>query len=291
MSRFADAILGDNEAYGKKTTAPMIDVSQAYAGQQGFMPNYEGYVSNAAYVKRNLIAVLVEAPRGFQDLPNPEKWVATLKSLVELQSKSIEGLQNTLETEWAENAVGGAGEMQEDIANVTRSRSTPTHVWTEKYGKAINAFLSGWITGLLMDPNTKVPTVVSRTGAKPTDLLPDYTGMTVLYFEPDPTHTKVVTAWLCTNMHPKTAGEITGHRDLTQAGESVDYSVEFTALTQVGAGVNTFAQSILDSMNLTGVNPNMKQAFVQRISEEVDSDASPNGYVEQVNAAAQSMVG
>lgn len=287
MSRFAETILG-NEAYGAKSNAPMVDVSLPGAGQQGFMPNYEGYVSNAAYVKRNLIAVLVEAPRGFQDLPNPQKWIDTLKSLIELQSKSIEGLQNTLETEWAENAVGGAGEMQEDIANVTRSRSQPTHVWTEKYGKAINAFLSGWITGLLMDPNTKVPTVMASTGSKPSDLLPDYTGATILYFEPDPTHTKIVSAWLSTNRHPKTAGEVTGRRDLTAAGESVDYSVEFTALTQVGAGVNAFAQSILDSMNLTGVNPNMKQAFVQKLSEDVS--ASQNGYSEQINNAASTMV-
>lgn len=288
MSRLKETLLGQ-QAYGAKSDAPMVDVSVPQAGQQGFMPDYEGYVSNAAYVKRNLVAVLIEAPRGFQDLPNPEKWVATLKSLIELQSKSIEGLQNTLETEWAENPVGGAGEQQEDVSNVTRSRSTPTHVWTEKYGMPINAFLSGWITGLLMDPNTKVPAVVAALGANgPSDTLPDYTGATILYFEPDPTHTKVYKAWLSTNMHPKTAGEVVGRRDLSAAGESVDYSVEFTALTQVGSGVNMFAQRILDDMNLSGVNPNLRPAFIQELSEDVK--ASENGYTEQLDRSASSMV-
>lgn len=281
MSRLKETILGQS-AYGEKSEAPMVDVSLPGAGQQGFMPDYAGYVSNAAYVKRQLVAVLIEEPRGFHDLPNGDKWIATLKSLIELQSKSIEGLQSTLETEWAENAVGGAGEMQEDIANVTRSRSTPTHVWTEKYGKPINAFLEGWITSLLMDPNTKVPAITASQNV-PTDLLPDYTGCTILYFEPDPTHTKVIKAWLCTNMHPKNAGEVTGRRDLTAPGESVDYSVEFTALTQVGSGVNQLAQRVLDEMSLSGVNPNLRPAFIDKISEEVKS--SENGFTSQLDRA------
>lgn len=287
MSRLKETILGQ-EAYGAKTDAPMVDLSLTQAGQQGFMPDYEGYVSNAAYVKRNLVAVLIEAPRGFQDLPDPDKWVSTLKSLIELHSKSIEGLQNTLEASFAENPVGGAGEMQEDIANVTRSRSTPTHVWTEKYGMPVNAFFSGWITGLMMDPNTKVPTVVSTMTASPGDLLPDYTGATVLYFEPDPTHTKVYKAWLSTNMHPKSAGEVTGRRDLTTEGESVDYTIEFTALTQVGVGVNQFAQRILDDMNLSGVNPNLRPAFMNALHSDVSS--AGNGYTEQLQRAADTMV-
>ncbi len=283
MARLKDTILGGN-AFGEGATAPMVDVAQPKAGQQGYRTDFEGFISNPAYVKRNLIAVLIEAPRGFNDLPNGDKWIATLKSLIELHSNSIEGLQSTLTADFVENAVGGAGEMQEDISNVTRARSTPSHTWTEKYGKPINAFLSGWITGLLMDPITKVPNVVANNPDAPADLLPDYTGATILYFEPDPTHTKVVHAWLCTNMHPKTAGEVTGSRDLTAAGESVNYSVEFTALTQEGVGVNMFAQRIFDEMRQTGVNPNLQPAFVQAIQEDVR--ASENGYTDQLRAAS-----
>lgn len=288
MARLKDTMVGDN-AFGEGVQAPMVDLAQPESGQQGFRTNFEGYVSNAAYVRRNLIAVLIEAPRGFEDLPNSQKWVDTLKSLIELHSNSIEGLQSTLTAEFVENAVGGAGEMQEDVSNVTRARSTPTHVWTEKYGKPINAFLSGWITGLLMDPITKVPNVVAnRDSDQPIDLLPDYTGATILYFEPDPTHTKVVHAWLCTNMHPKTAGEVVGNRDLTAAGESVNYSVEFTSLTQEGVGVNLFAQRVFDDMRMTGANPNLQQAFVRELDENVRS--AENGYSEQIRTANNTSV-
>ena len=41
--------------------------------------------------------------------------VETLKALVELHPKSIEGLNSTLRVEWAETPFGGAGEMQQDV--------------------------------------------------------------------------------------------------------------------------------------------------------------------------------
>lgn len=288
-NRLARQILG-HEAYGEKSmnARGMVDIAQLQAGQNGFQTDFEGYVNNAAYVRRNLIAVLVEAPRGFQHLPNPEQWVATLKSLVELHAQSIEGLQSTLTVDFAETAVGGAGEMQEDISNVTRARSTPTFTWVEKYGKPINSFLTGWITNLIMDPITKVPNIMTRSGAKPTDLLPDYTSATILFIEPDPTHTRVVHAWLSTNMMPKTAGEVIGTRDLTAGGETVNYSVEFTALTQEGMGVQLLAQRYLDEMNLSAVNPNLRPAFVDRI--EADIRDSDSGYQDQLDRASATSI-
>lgn len=278
--------------HGELHLQPMVDVSQQTAGQNGPFTNFEGYASNSTYVRRNLIAVLIEAPRAFNDLPNGDKWKATLKSLVELQPDSIEGLTSTLTAEFVEHAVGGAGEMQEDISNVTRARSTPTFNWTEKYGKPINAFLTGWMTELLMDPISKVPGIVTRRlqegSAPPADMLPDYTGMTVLFFEPDPTNTRVIHAWLCTNMHPKTAGEVVASRDLTAAGESVQYSVEFTSLTQEGYGVRRYAQEVLDEMNRNAINPNTMPAFVENHDGNNRQDTYDRGAAEPGIEARQS---
>lgn len=285
MSRLADTIL-ENRAFNQYGGAVMID--PRHTGQNGYSPDFQAYVGNAAYIRRNLIAILIEPPRGFQDLEDPQYWVDTLKNLIELAPKSIDGLKQTLSVEHVETPFGGAGEMQQDISNVTRERSTPTFTWTEKYGKAIAAFLNGWVLNLIMDPETKYPRVVS-SGTKPTDLLPDYTGMTVLFFEPDPTHTKVITAWLSTNMRPNgQVAEVTGRRDLTAAGEQQEYSVEFTALTQVGEGVKRFAQEMLDLMTLTGANPNLREAFVSAIDEDVK--AGDHGYVEQIDEAARATI-
>lgn len=282
----ASAILG-TKAYGLNNTDArgMVDITAPGVGQNGYQTDFRGYVSNANYVRRNIVAVLIEAPRGFQLLPDSKEWVNTLKSLVEVHAQSIEGLNSTLNVDWAETAVGGAGEMQEDLQNVTRNRSTPTFTWVEKRGMPILSFLNGWVTNLLMDPITKVPGVMSRVGEKPGDLLPDFTGATILFFEPDPTHTRIAKAWLCTNMHPKgSIGELVGSRDLTSGGDTLTYSIEFTALTQVGYAVNLLAQTYLDNLNLTGVNPNNTPAFVSRIEQDVLNGG--DGYSNQINRAA-----
>lgn len=283
--RPSDIILG-GRSYADGRENAILDLK--YGGQMGFQPDYPSYLSNAAYVKRNLIPFLVQAPRGFFDLDPTGKMVETLKALVELHAKSIEGLNSTLRVEWSETPFGGAGEMQQDVTNVTRERSAPAFTWTEKYGKPINRFLDFWITGLLMDPNTKYPGVVMNSlSTLPTDLLPDYISATMLFVEPDPTHTKVVEAWLCTNMMPETGGDNTGRRDLTAAGETADYSVTFSAITQVGHGVRRFGQQLLDSLNMTNVNPNYRPAFMEEITADVQRW---NGYSEAIAAASNTAV-
>lgn len=285
MSRLADTIL-DNKGYNQYGRSAMVDIRKG--GSNGPAPDYAAYVTNSAYVRRNIIAILIEAPRGFQDLEDPDYWVSTLKNLVELAPKTIEGLSQTLTVEHIENPFGGAGEVQQDISNVTRQRSAPQFTWNEKYGKAVASFLNGWVLNLIMDPDTKYPRVVKNTD-KPADLLPDYTGMTVLFIEPDPTHTKVITAWLSTNMRPTgTVAEISGSRDITAALQGADYSVEFTALTQIGEGVNSFAQEILDNMTLTGANPSLQEAFVREIDAEVE--AADTGYANRVEKMASATI-
>mgnify|MGYP000311225582 CR=1 FL=1 len=105
MARLTNTLLTD--AFADSRKAPMLDLSQG--GQNGFQTDFSTYVSNTAYVKRNLKAFLMEAPEGFQDTANPSKWVAILKSLVELHPKSIEGLAGGLTVEVVENAAGGGG--------------------------------------------------------------------------------------------------------------------------------------------------------------------------------------
>lgn len=288
MARLSDAILNPNgvgKAYAKGRTAPMVNLKNG--GQFGWMPDMPAYVSNAQYVRRNLIARVIEAPRGFQDLPDPNYWYETFKALIELHPRTIEGLAAGLTAEFVEQPFGGANEMQEDISNVTRQRSTPSFGYIEKYGRAINAFYAGWIQWLMMDPNTKAP-LVTTLGKKPSDLLPDYTGATILFLEPDPTQTKVDKAWLVTNMMPKSDGPVEGRRDLTSAGNNVEFNVEFTGIAQWGNGVSQFAQTILDQMNLTGANPNQRPAFVNKIMAAVQDSAA--GYAEGIAAAARTAV-
>ncbi len=284
MSRLSDAILQSNQAYAAGRRNPMLDLSPG--GQMGFAPDYTQWVSNQSYIRRNLFALLVEAPRGFGFLNNGDKYIGVLKSLVELHPLSIDGLQAGLEVETSETPVGGGGQRMQHFTNVTEAQSNPVFRFDEKYGMPVAAFFRSWITHLMMDPHSKVANIGTLAGNKPTDMLADMYSATMIFIEPDPTHSKVVKSWLCTNMFPTGTGEIVGRRDLTAAGEQTTYDITFTALTQFGLGVDQFAQTLLDGINITGANPYLRPAFINDISADVKAAAA--GYENQAEALGAS---
>lgn len=287
MSRVSSALLGAN-AYGKGVNTAVLDLQ--YGGQMGFAPDLSEWVSNQQYTRRNLIALLVEAPKGFQYLSNPTYWVATLRALVELHPIRITGLAQGLEVETAETPVGGGGEMHEDFTDVKRARSQITFTWNEKYGMPVTRFLAGWIRYLMMDPDTKVALIntISGNSTTVTDMLADMYSATMLFIEPDPTHTKVVKSWLVTNMWPKGTGEITGQRDVTAAQEKLDVDVQFAGIAQTGLGVDAFAQTIMSGISITGANPYTRAAFVTALDSNVT--AATKSYSSNVTATINSNV-
>jgi hypothetical protein len=268
MSRLADAILQSGTAFAQGKKAAMLN--PIYGGQHGLAPDLSEWVSNQAYVRRNLICLLVEAPKGFQYLPNPDQWVATLRAAVELHAISIDGLNQTLDVETTETPVGGGGEVQEDFVDVKRQRSQPVIRIPEKVGMPFANFFGGWIRNLIMDPDTKYPAIATLAKVPP-DMLADMYSATMLFIEPDALHDKVVKSWLVTNMYPKNSGEITGRRDLTAAHEAVTHDINFTGIAQSGVGVDDFAQKVLDGMKITGANPYLRPAFVDKISADLTS--------------------
>lgn len=285
MERLADTLLASGKAFSNSHTTPQVN--PVTGGQMGFVPDLKRYVQNAAYVQRNAICLLMDAPRGFRDLPESETWTAMLKGLVETGAKSFDGLRGTLQAQFAENPFGGAGEIQEDISGMTRDRSQVSFVWTEKYGMPIWAFFDAWMRYLMMDPDAKVPLVTTLIGDAPADLLPDYTGASMLFIEHDPMMRTVVKAWLIVGMMPKTSGEYNGRRDITSPGQSVDYTIEFTGIQQVGAGVNSLAQQMLDEIVLSGANPSRRAAAISGRSADVNGNG---GWNESITALTTNQV-
>lgn len=284
MARLTEAILGQ-KAFGGHANQPMLDLT--YGGQHGWAPNLTEWVSNQAYVRRNLVCVLLEAPRFFTLMPDPAKWVSTLKSLLELHCRSIEGFNAALTVDTDEHPVGGAGEMQQEVINVTRARTEPSFTFVEKYGRPIQTFIQHWIQYALMDPETKYA-LVGTLENKPEDLLADWFSCSALFFEPDPTHRKVVQAWVTTNMFPKETGEIVGKRDLTSASEILNLTIPFTGISQYGLGVNLFAQKILDGININNANPYLRPSHLQSISSDVA--AATEGYKKNAEDLGSSAV-
>lgn len=272
MGRLTDALM--TGAYVRNVDRPVLDLK--YGGQQGWSPNLAEWVSNQAYVTRPLICIVLEVPRIFTVMPDSAKWIASCKSLFETHAKSIDGFNAGLKVDFDSHTVGGAGEIQEEVINVTRETSTPKFTFVEKYGRPIQTFLEYWIRYGLMDPEAKFALISTLTNSQVTDLLADWFTATCLFIEPDPMHRNVSKAWLTTNMMPKGTGDITAKRDLSSSQELVTLDIEFTGLSQYGTGVNFFAQNILKNINITHADPNMRPSYADKISPDVE--AAERGY-------------
>lgn len=280
--RVTDALLG-GQAYSQNVTAPMLDLT--YGGQHGYAPDLTQWVSNQAYVRRNVIFLLLEAPKFFDYLPNKEKWVAALKAIMELHAQSIEGLNAGLTVETSETPVGGAGEMQEEVTDVKRERSQISfNFGHDKYGRPLTQFFSDWILMGMMNPDSKIPGIATLTGTKPDDLLADMYSASGIFIEPDPTGRKVVQSWLATNMFPKGTGAIEGKRDLTTAMEIPSLTIPFSSICSYNLGSNVLAQRLLDGISLNNANPNLRTAFISGIS--ADANTTATGYQKGIDTLA-----
>lgn len=281
MSRITDAVLDKTGTYAD--SRPALDLTKG--GQNGWMPkigflgddgkSYEEWISNHAYIKKNVIPVVLRYPRFMDYMPESDKWKATYKALIELHPLSIEGLTSGLTVEVDEHAVGGAGEMQEELTDVKRARSTISMTFKEKAGKSIQKFLDYVIRYGMMDPDTKKPLVTKyftedALAAMGGIYTPDFYTGTVLFIEPDTTHKVVVDAWLSSNMFPKGNGDRTGKRNLTEAGEAPELSIEWTSITMNNEAVLGLADTILKSLNVIDKIPDTDLTLPsQKVDESI----------------------
>jgi hypothetical protein len=288
MSRLVDAI--NSGSYSRDIDRPILNLQNG--GQNGWAPNLTEWVSNQAYVSRPLICIMLEAPKMFSVMPDSAKWTASLKALFELHAKTIEGFNAGLKVETDKHTVGGAGEEQHEVVNVTREVSVPKFTFVEKYGRPIQTLLDYWIRYGLMDPETKYALLGTMGNANVKDMLADWYSATCLFIVPDPLHKTVDKAWITTNMFPQGQGDITAKRDLSSGQELLTLDIEFTGMSQYGLGVNKFAQNILNQISTTNADPFMKPSFIDRVSADVA--AASNGYesgLEKVGTQAVTRMG
>lgn len=278
----SNVVMSANDSFTQRTHGPVTNM--AIPGQEGYIPNYEYWHAAAEYVRPPVIPFLMEAPDAFQILDNPERLVATLKALMEVHARTIQGLDQSLEVEFSTTPFGGAGEQMETVAKVKRAQSQPQYDWVERIGKPITKFWNYYILNILGNPDSNVPAAVSRGQQKPYGMYPDFTAFTMMFVQADRTQRWVDHAWLCSNMMPKSGAKIEGSRDITETPQGVTVSIAFTCLQQVGAGVDALAQTMLDQANQTGLDPNNRRAWLRSIEADVKS-RTDSGYTNDMTTA------
>lgn len=265
MPRLADAMM--TGGYTRDIDRPITDLN--YGGQWGWANNLLEWHNNKAHVSTPMHCILLEAPRMFKVMPDSAKWISSLKAMFELHAYSIEGLNAELKVDTDTHDIGGGGEKQHEVINVTRETSTPKFTFIEKYGRPIQTLLDYWIRYGLMDPDTKFALLGTMNASDVKDMLADWYSATCLFIVPDPLHRTVDKAWLTTNMFPTSTGQIVGKRDLKTGQEILTLDIEFPGLSQYGLGVSRFAQTILDKVRTTNADPFMRPAFANTISADV----------------------
>lgn len=286
MSELRDELL-QNLGYTADGKAPGIDLSKG--GQFGYQAEQGAYVNNTGYVPRNIIPILIKAPRGFDLFDDKTKatWIGALRSLIENQSKTVTGLRTGLTIESSERQFSRAGHLHHDPLDVKEVLSTPVHTWDERYGKVISRFWNNYIRLLIQDPQTNHPGIMSLVEEVPVDQLADFYSFTTLYIEPDPLRNKVLDSWLVTNMYPSSVSELESKLDVAGGVEVPEISTEFNGIPYMNDGVTTLSQEILDQINYVNAGPQQRAAFLDKIGADIK--AAQSGYVEDIKAAADAV--
>lgn len=249
-----------------------------YGGQSGFTLDLANFINYTPYLRRQCVPVLVEAPRGFLDVAGGQECIAVLKALLETGYRSFEGLNQTIESEFVGTDLSD-GNTFEVISNSKYTQSAPSFAYVEREGRPVGTFFDWWRLDYGMDPQSKTPNIITK-GVSPADMLPDYYTATMLFFEPTKNWRQIDKAWLCFNMFPKNGAPIEGGRDLTRAGELVEFNIEFTCMQEISEGVNQFAQTILETFSLFGASSLKKQSSWQQIDANVQ--AKDTGFNDQL---------
>ena len=288
MTEYVNRILG-RQGFAKDAISPVVDLRMGQ--QMGFMPDFRNLPSNTPYTRKPMIPILVQAPLAFDYLEGGQLLKDTLKVLVEEHPLSIEGINLTMTPDFAETNVGGAGQKQKIVSNMMLAESSPSFNYQEKYGKAITRFYNYWYRVAMMNPDSKFPEILHMaTTGMPEEILENFMSMTMLFIEPDPTHRYPVEAALVSNMMPTTGIPRELARNLPEGDQALQFSMEFTGVTEATDAVFDFAQEILNGISLTGVNPNNRPAAFDTISADLLTGSSP-GYKESIIKAAAAQVG
>lgn len=276
MSRLGAPILTAGEAYSANSSAPMTDLT--HGGQFGWSPDLRYWLHDNKHVERNLKAVVLSFPRFVNYMPNPEKWKAAIKNLIETHPMTIEGFNAELKPEFDDTPIGGGGEVMQTLVDMKRARSEPVTTYKELYGRPIQKLLEMWMLYGMMEPETKVALVRTLSGHSaedPGDWLADWFTMSAMFYTTDPTEWYVDKSWVCVNMAPMEMGPVIGKKDQNTAGETLALSIPWTAISAYNSGTIAFAQQYHRSLVMTNANPILRPSFISNIDPDVLS-AGPN---------------
>ena len=262
-----ESFVGENNSGFYAEDIPGLDLKRG--GQWGLLPVIGGeangkpiheYMHEQSYHRKDLIAIVLETPKGFDLLPNAKEWKMAIKALFEVHAKTISGLNSTLTVGVENKAMGLSGAEFVEPNDVTReSSSVVLGGISERYGIPFETLLDVWIRYMIKDPDIKAPLINRLVDAfqLPEAWTADYYSCTVLYIEPDTMLRKPVHAWVVSNQFPQAGLEVIGSKDKATPNGNKESEITMggIALPPTNKKVKELSAKILDALELWTKDP------------------------------------
>lgn len=272
-----------------KIVAP---VDPMMGAQFGFMPNFRDTPSSTLYARKPMISIMLAYPLFLDALPGGDILKQHFKVIHEEHPLSIEGINMTMTPDYQKVAHGGAGQQLSHLTNMMLAESAPSFSFQERAGKLYTFFYDYWFRMGGMNPETKFSEMVHaiERSQLPDMPLENWFSMSMLHIEPNPFGTKVIEAAITHNMMPASGVPREMTRNLPEGDTTLQFSMEYTAVTESNAAVRAIAQEYLDTVSLYGVSPNNRQASFDSIHPDLLT-AGSKGWKESIANMARSQRG
>jgi len=252
--------------------APSLNMSDSQ-GQQGALRNPESYASSARYTKQRMVAVLISAPPLMKYLPDYDRRVATLRSLMEDRATNITGVDTSVEWTYEDTVEGHSGRQRKTVTDAKITVSEPEYEWPELHNRSISNYWKQHGEWLVMDPELGHPRVVTlenyQNDANALEITEATQGFTMMFYEPTRELNGVVDAVLMTGMMPLTAGERPMVRAVSESLEMPLTSIAFAGTDDPSEAALRMAQEHLANINKLGLNPNTLPTYADKVSADV----------------------
>lgn len=267
-------------------------VDPMMGGQFGFQPNFRDTPSSTLYGRKSMISIMVKYPLFLDYIPDGDILKKHFKVIHEEHPLNIEGIVLTKSPEYQSSAHGGGGQQLNQLVNIMQQPSSPSFSFQERAGKLYTYFYDYWFRVGGMNHETKFAEIVHMVNAQTLPDLPleDFFSMAMLHIEPNAFGTKVIEAALTHNMMPNSGVPREMSRNLPEGDQTLQFSMEYTAITEDNAAVREIAQEYLDSISLFGVSPNNRPAAFDSIHPDLLANGA-KGWREAIQESTQNQRG
>ena len=259
------------------TDRPPI-MNGGYGGTHGVQTNYPQYHGFGSHMQRPGRAIVLRTPLGYDYLPagTREWYIGAYVALFEQRAEEITGLDQTLEAEFTETNIGGSKQVMEDLSNVTRARSNLSLRLTDPPGRPYQRLAESTLLLFGMDDQIKIPRILSINADIPANVmaLPEFRAGVVLFYVPDISEQYIDKAWLLGNVGFKGGGDNKAGRNLQNALEKAEITLDMTCWAQMDEAAIAAATSIHRQLNAARVSPAQAPAFMNAVDSNVADQAT-----------------